>query len=118
MLANPQLKVRIRILQNQEIAIGPGKVDLLEAIATTGSISKAAKQMGMSYRRAWQLVDTMNHSFKSPVVMTQTGGNQGGGAIVSSLGYEVIKLFREMEQKAQQAVQNETSQLIKLMKEQ
>ncbi|MFI7883763.1 winged helix-turn-helix domain-containing protein, partial [Acinetobacter baumannii] len=66
------LKLQIRILLEQNIAFGPGKADLLEAIARTGSISQAAKSMNMSYRRAWQLVDTMNQCFETALVETQT----------------------------------------------
>lgn len=68
------LKLQIRILLEQNIAFGPGKADLLEAIERTGSISQAAKSMNMSYRRAWQLVDTMNQCFETALVETQTGG--------------------------------------------
>lgn len=77
------LKLQIRILLEQNIAFGPGKADLLEAIARTGSISQAAKSMNMSYRRAWQLVDTMNQCFETALVETQTGGTHGGGAAIS-----------------------------------
>lgn len=110
------LKVRIRLLQDADIALGPGKVDLLEAIAQTGSISQAAKQMGMSYRRAWQLVDTMNRCFNSPLVDTQTGGSHGGGALITELGQQVIGLFRQVEAKAMQAIEPEVNQLIGLIK--
>ena len=72
--------LRVRILIGSATALGPGKVDLLEAIASTGSISAAARAMGMSYRRAWLLVDTMNHCFKSDLVETVVGGPGGGGA--------------------------------------
>ncbi|MGE8552042.1 MAG: winged helix-turn-helix domain-containing protein, partial [Acinetobacter calcoaceticus] len=67
------LKLQIRILLEQNIAFGPGKADLLEAIERTGSISQAAKSMNMSYRRAWQLVETMNQCFETALVETQTG---------------------------------------------
>ncbi|EMU14422.1 transcriptional regulator modE [Acinetobacter baumannii ABNIH10] len=75
------LKLQIRILLEQNIAFGPGKADLLEAIARTGSISQAAKSMNMSYRRAWQLVDTMNQCFETALVETQTGGTHGVGQL-------------------------------------
>lgn len=84
------LKLQIRILLEQNIAFGPGKADLLEAIARTGSISQAAKSMNMSYRRAWQLVDTMNQCFEIALVETQTGGTHGGGAAVTALGQKVL----------------------------
>jgi len=73
-------KPRLRILLGAEIAIGPGKADLLEAIARSGSISAAGRELGMSYRRAWNLVEVMNRSFRAPLVETLTGGAGGGGA--------------------------------------
>ena len=72
-------QLRLRILFGQEIAMGPGKLNLLRAISTKGSISGAARQMNMSYRRAWLLVDTMNRCFRSPVVAASPGGKGGGG---------------------------------------
>ena len=72
-------QLRLRILFGQEIAMGPGKLNLLRAISTRGSISGAARQMNMSYRRAWLLVDTMNRCFRSPVVAASPGGKGGGG---------------------------------------
>ena len=95
-----QVSLRLRILHHSMIAFGPGKADLLQAIISTGSISQAARQMDMSYRRAWQLVTTMNQCFISPLVETQTGGSHGGGALVTPLGHEVLQLFRQMEQVA------------------
>ena len=70
---------RIRVVAGDQIALGPGKVDLLEAIDLWGSISKAARESGLSYRRAWSLVDTMNKSFKSVLVEGSAGGKKGGG---------------------------------------
>lgn len=95
-----QVSLRLRVLHQAAIAFGPGKADLLQAIISTGSISAAAKQMDMSYRRAWQLVTTMNQCFVAPLVETQTGGSHGGGALVTPLGHEVLQLFRQMEQAA------------------
>lgn len=89
----PVMDLRLRLLHHHQIAFGPGKAQLLQAIAQTGSISQAAKQMGMSYRRAWQLVDTMNHCFVQPLVETQTGGRQGGGTVVTEFGLQVLHLF-------------------------
>lgn len=97
-------KPRIRILIGQVTALGPGKVDLLDAIEKTGSISAAARAMGMSYRRAWILVDTMNKSFVRELVVTATGGKGGGGARVSDLGRDVLRRYREMEEKAARSV--------------
>jgi molybdate transport system regulatory protein len=109
------LKPQIRILFRKAIAMGPGKADLLEAIAGTGSISGAARQLGMSYRRAWLLVDTMNQCFDKPLVETATGGSHGGGARVTELGHEVIRRYRDMDLKATAAVTRELSEFARLM---
>lgn len=90
------LKPRLRLLYNKDIAFGPGKAELLTLIARTGSISAAAREMNMSYRRAWQLVETMNHCFQSPLVITSKGGTGGGGARVSELGERVLQLHGEL----------------------
>ena len=84
------VRFRLRIPKGADIAVGPGKVDLLEAIAATGSITAAAKQLGMSYRRAWLLVDTMNRCFRQPVVDAEAGGQRGGGTALTPLGAEVV----------------------------
>jgi len=81
--AASKAQFRLRIYRDASVAIGPGKVDLLEAIAATGSISAAARQLGMSYRRAWVLVDEMNRALVSPAVTTVAGGVQGGGTALS-----------------------------------
>jgi molybdate transport system regulatory protein len=93
---------RLRIKYGDEIAIGPGKIAILEAIAETGSISAAGRKLGMSYRRAWLLVDQMNQYFKEPVVQAATGGAQGGGTALTATGLEVINLYRSIEQQAQE----------------
>ncbi len=81
-------------------AIGPGKIRLLELIDRHGSISAAGRAMRMSYRRAWMLVDSLNHRFKKPLVETERGGGQGGGAVLTPFGREVIRHYRESESKA------------------
>jgi len=96
--------------------MGPGKADLLEAIAQSGSISAAARKLAMSYRRAWLLVDTMNSCFKSPLVETLTGGAQGGGAQVTALGHDVVKRYRAMEKKAGESVTREMAEFSNLMR--
>lgn len=103
--ASPRLKLSLRLLHGEEIALGPGKADLLEAIARTGSISAAGKRMGMSYRRAWDLVDVMNRCFKSPLVETAKGGSHGGGARLTPLGEEVLAHYRAMDAAAKQVAQ-------------
>ena len=96
---------RIRILSGDQIALGPGKVALLEEIERSGSISKAARKLGLSYRRAWTLVDTMNKSFESCLVKGSAGGKKGGGASLTPLGSKVIKTYRAMEAKAEKSIQ-------------
>lgn len=96
--------------------MGPGKADLLEAIAATGSISGAARSMGMSYRRAWLLVDVMNRCFQHPLVHSAAGGAQGGGAQLTEAGVAVLAQFRGMEQAATAAAQTHLDQLSHLLK--
>lgn len=98
---------RLRILLGAAIALGPGKADLLEAIGQSGSISAAARAMGMSYRRAWQLVETMNRSFRTPLVEAAPGGRGGGGARVTAAGHEALARYRAMEAKASAAIRDE-----------
>ncbi len=109
------LRPQIRIMFRKAIAMGPGKADLLRAIHETGSISAAARQMEMSYRRAWLLVDTMNQAFKSPVVVTLTGGKAGGGAAVTQFGKEVLQRYRAMEEKAGASVAKELRSFTDMM---
>jgi molybdate transport system regulatory protein len=100
---------RVRILLGSVIAMGPGKADLLEAIEAEGSISAAARRMGMSYRRAWLLVDTMNQSFREALVETAAGGKGGGGARVTDFGRDMLARYRGMETKAGAAIADEIS---------
>ncbi len=105
--ASFNLKTRIRVLLNEEIALGPGKADLLEAIEKTGSISSAAKSLGLSYRRAWDMVNTMNRSFKEPLVLGAIGGKKGGGSTLTPMGKDLVLVYRKMEKKALAAVKKE-----------
>jgi molybdate transport system regulatory protein len=84
--------------------MGPGKAELVEQIAKTGSISAAARAMRMSYRRAWQLVEALNRDFRQPVVATAIGGKRGGGARVTPFGHRIVRLYRAMEEKASAAI--------------
>ena len=110
-----QCRSRLRILSGDLIALGPGKVDLLESIGREGSISQAALERHLSYRRAWNMVDTMNRCFKEPLVISVTGGKGGGGAELTPTGKRVIKLYREMENNANVAIQTEWKALKKLL---
>lgn len=94
--AGARLKIQARLMLDEEIAFGPGKAELLMAIQATGSISAAGKQLGMSYRRAWLLVDAMNRCFHQPLVETATGGNQGGGTRLTQLGLEILQRYQNL----------------------
>src|SRR5581483_5409277 len=94
----------LRVLAHAGPAMGTGKAELIERIAATGSISAAARAMGMSYRRAWQLVDALNATYREPVIVTAIGGKRGGGARVSAYGIRVLRLYRAMENKASAAI--------------
>ncbi len=110
-------EARLRVLLGASIAIGPGKADLLEAIAELGSISAAARRMGMSYRRAWLLVETMNTCFRQPLVEARRGGRAGGGARLSALGREALSRYRAMESKAQVTLTHDMAAFRKLLKD-
>jgi molybdate transport system regulatory protein len=96
---------RLRVVVVPGVRIGAGKAALLEGIKQTGSISAAGRRIGMSYKRAWYLVDAMNAHFKGgPLVEASKGGRKGGGASLTALGEDVLKAFREMEQLADKAI--------------
>lgn len=90
-------RVKLRIDLAPGTAIGPGKIELLEAIADSGSLSAAARQLGMSYRRAWVLLDSLNQTFTSPLATASVGGRGGGGVQVTPLGAELVQRFRHLE---------------------
>ncbi len=106
---------RLRILLGSAIAMGPGKADLLQAIEDEGSITGAARRMGMSYRRAWLLVEVMNGSFRAPLVETARGGRSGGGARLTPLGKEALERYRAMEAKAAASVDTDIAAFRKLL---
>jgi molybdate transport system regulatory protein len=106
-LAHKLSPAKFRIFFGAEIAMGPGKADMLEAIRTSGSISEAARQLSMSYKRGWNLVDTMNRCFREPVVDTATGGGGGGGARVTPFGEKVLAHFRAMERNTDAAIRKD-----------
>lgn len=99
----PSLSLRINLDPGGRL--GPGKVDLLEQIASFGSISAAARAMEMSYKRAWDLVEEMNGLFGKPLVSAQTGGRKGGGAQLTPFGLSVVTRFRAIERAAAAAAQ-------------
>jgi molybdate transport system regulatory protein len=91
------LGVRLRIDFGPQSSIGPGKIALLEHIETSGSLSQAARDLGMSYRRAWLLLDDLNHALGEPVITTSVGGAGGGGAQVTSFGRKLVAAYRDLE---------------------
>ena len=93
----PKLSVRLRVDFGATCAIGPGKIALLEAIGRTGSLSQAARDLAMSYRRAWLLLDSLNTSFARPVADMATGGRGGGGATLTPFGKTLSSVYRKFE---------------------
>jgi molybdate transport system regulatory protein len=89
--------VRFRIDFAEHSSIGPGKIGLLEAIRDSGSLSQAARNLGMSYRRAWLLVENLRDSFREPVTLATTGGKRGGGMLVTEFGDALIDSYRDLE---------------------
>ena len=95
--------LRLRVMRGDDIVFGPGKAALLESIEQTGSILAAGKAMGMSYKRAWQLVETMNRLFREPVVERMRGGADRGGARLTEAGVQALALYRRMQDDAKAA---------------
>lgn len=112
-----QIRLRMRLYRDQVIAVGPGKITLLEAIAQTGSISAAARHLNMSYRRAWLLVNETNQSMVSPAVVSSEGGASGGGTKLTDAGRQLIQHYRAAELKAMDAAKEELDALTQLIKD-
>ncbi len=100
-----RLKLKLQLYCGDEIAMGPGKAELLEAIAREGSISAAGRAMGMSYRRAWLLVDTMNRCFRNPLVETHPGGGQQAGAKLTAEGEMALAAYRALAAQVERGVE-------------
>jgi molybdate transport system regulatory protein len=113
-MADSQLSIRIDLANGERI--GPGKVDLLEAIRSTGSISAAARALGMTYRRAWLLVEDINAALRAPAVAAATGGRQGGGTKVTAVGEKLIALYRSIERIAHTSSRKQFHAINKLAK--
>ena len=96
----PPSRLRIRVVFSEGAMIGPGKADLLERIAQRGSIAAAGREMGMSYKRAWELIGTLNAMFEAPLVDSTRGGPGGGGAVLTDMGRDILRLYREVEAEA------------------
>lgn len=110
------IRLRMRLYRDQVIAVGPGKITLLEAIDQTGSISAAARHLNMSYRRAWLLVNETNQSMLDPAVVSSEGGASGGGTKLTDAGRKLIQLYRAAERKAMDAAKAELEALTELIK--
>jgi molybdate transport system regulatory protein len=113
-MADTRLSIRLDLSTGDRI--GPGKIALLEAIKTTGSISAAARHLGMSYRRAWLLVEEVNKALRQPAVAAATGGHHGGGATVTPVGEQVIALYRTMEGHVRTSAQQEFRAISRLVR--
>jgi len=114
--AGKRFKALFRVYLGNEVALGPGKAELLNHIAETGSISKAARRMDMSYNRAWLLVRTMNRCFKQPLVISSRGGDTHGGAQLTEIGKEVLKLYQQLESKFATATRVPLNQILSRLK--
>lgn len=109
-------RTRFRIQVKHAVAIGPGKADILQGVADTGSLAETGRRLGMSYQRVWSLVDAMNHDFLEPLVLKQRGGTTGGGARLTETGARVLALFRAIEHDAQHAVARRLPDLLAMIR--
>lgn len=112
-----ECRLRVRLVLGRSIAIGPGKADLLAAIAETGSIAAAGRSMGMSYKKAWYLIDTMNRCFREPLVVASKGGSGRGGAQLTAMGARVLELYRSIESQAAKTAQHDLDAFAELVVE-
>lgn len=112
-MAANTLQPRLRILSGERIALGPGKADLLAAIESAGTLADAAKLLGMSYMRAWKLLQTMNTCFSEPLAATARGGSEHGRSSLTETGKAVLALYRRMEEEARSAVEPSWQELQK-----
>lgn len=113
MAGKAKARLKIRIEFDGGLVLGPGKIELLEGIRETGSISAAGRRMQMSYKRAWDLIDAMNRHFEPPVVMASKGGNGGGGASLTAAGEAVVAHYRRIEAHCVQGTTPDVSGLLK-----
>lgn len=109
-------KTRFRVQIKHAVAIGPGKADVLQSVAETGSLAETGRRMGMSYQRVWSLVAAMNKDFVEPLVLKQRGGAAGGGAQLTATGEKVLAVYRAIERDAQKAVSRRLPQLLGLIR--
>jgi molybdate transport system regulatory protein len=111
-----RVRPRFRVLHKKEIAIGPGKANLLRAVSEHGSISHAAKKIGMSYMRAWSLIRTMNRCFREPLVEAIRGGSRKGGAKLTPTGIRILSLYDQLEVQSLKATKPLWNQILRLLK--
>jgi molybdate transport system regulatory protein len=112
----PALKPRLRVTCGRDIALGPGKMELLALLVETESLNEAARRMNMSYMRAWTLVKTMEKCFREPVVVAERGGKSGGGMKVTDTGRRALALYQEMETTALKSVKAPWQRLQKMLR--
>jgi molybdate transport system regulatory protein len=113
--SKPVVRFRMRVTAGETIAIGPGKIRLLEAIEETGSLTAAAKSLDMSYRRAWVLINQLNASLKKPAVESAKGGEHGGGSQVTVVGRQLIESYRTIEATAEASCKADIQTIVRLL---
>ncbi len=109
------LRLRIRLFHGEEAALGPGRVELLERIAESGSIVQAAREMALSYMKAWKLIQSMNRCFRQPLVDVRRGGKDGGAAQLTEIGKQTLAIYREMERKTREVARPYEARLASLL---
>ena len=114
---NQTTGARLRVVLAPDVAIGPGKADLLEGVGETGSIAAAGRRLGMSYKKAWGLIEALNGQFGTPLVATSRGGSRRGGAELTDLGQKVLGQYRAMEAKTEKAIAGDIAGMRKLLAE-
>jgi molybdate transport system regulatory protein len=107
---------RLRVILGDAIAVGPGKADLLEGIRETGSIAAAGRRMGLSYKRAWLLIETMNACFKRPVIEAAKGGKAGGGARLTPFGEQLLARYRSMQAATEKVIASDLAWMKRAMR--
>lgn len=112
---NPSLQPRLRLVRGGRRVLGPGRADLLDGVRETGSIAAAGRRMGMSYKRAWSLVEDLNTSFAAPLVEMHRGGSGHGGASLTALGTEILETFRRMQAVSDAAIEADLDRIARHM---
>lgn len=108
--------IRPRVRLGDDVLIGPGKIELLRAVEAHGSISAAARALGMGYKRAWSLLDELQHAMPMPVIETAAGGSKGGGATVTAAGHALLATYDELEQACREAAKPALKKLERLLR--